>query len=537
MPFYWWPKFCKTKSRHVLSNARKSPKLSMILDWIDGQILLRNIMGFWFKITQIVFVLVAMGFWLGNWVTYLDVVMKGPDINMFAYKVVYYTPILSRLLIVALSVIGWSNMNDRTWEIYDTNDIISIEEKKQLSIMICVTIVMIPDSFLNLVEFLGIVEFWRSGNIVATQTYNPNSPEPTLSIYLAYYFLAFFTIANLILRYSPLLNITFASICVKNHLKLINSQLDRSNRNKKKKNEAIHDNSKRRKQSNDQDGVKNDLMLNVMNGVNQVESFQDPHTQDEYTTNEWQQVSDTQWSTEGNDLPKHGYTYGDMQDSMRRFREKTSVKVISDRQNGRSKSILSAKHTINLLNLNTSKVEMNSDCQRYTADEERYCVISNLFQLEQHLTQLMLFVSDLDRQSPSSIVITCIINVSTFVMSFFYIRIAPRESVDLVLAFLFLFARLLPVITIMVVGNSLERQGRELSNRLEAIYLRGSSHSLIYKQLGGSVHSLERIFFTLRLIRFNCDKIMSLNFKTLGRITIYASTAILLVIQYDTAIR
>ena len=160
--------------------------------------------------------------------------------------------------------------------------------------------------------------------------------------------------------------------------------------------------------------------------------------------------------------------------------------------------------------------------------------INNLYELEHHLTQLVLFLDRVDRQAPSAMLILTTLNLNTFLATFFYLLNAPPTSYTC-LGLVFLFARLLPLLLLFLTGQRLKTQSQRLVYKLEQLYLEGPSECLIYKQLAGdSVWLLNRIFKLLDSLRISCDQMTRIDLSALGKLSLYTATAILIVVQYDS---
>jgi hypothetical protein len=179
--------------------------------------------------------------------------------------------------------------------------------------------------------------------------------------------------------------------------------------------------------------------------------------------------------------------------------------------------------------------DLSQDTQSKNTEQqavENQFTMNNLYELERHLTRLSHFIYDIDRLGSENILAVTAVNFMAYFFLVFHLAFTSSWATFL----MFLgscFARTLPLTVMFLAGNRIEEECKQMTIKLESMYLEHRSQCLIYKQMASSQLSLARILKVLESIRLNCQGLMRVNAATLKKCFIYLISIIVIVVQYD----
>lgn len=469
-PFYLWPNIKDTKTKNVLTDLAITKSLLPLFVRLSTS---RGFQLFIFKLiilTQMSCLLIMI---------IITVAVNKEFVRIFShtqekelsYKVLYYGPILYRIGLLVLTGLILKDPNYKRWQDYDRANIFAIEEKKQFKIMLNCCSAATLDGLINFFEVLILLYYLQSDR------YNWLKFDSMAKGIMFFVTLSWINSANILIRYKPLLDTMYSAHCVASHLRFIKNQL-------------------------------------LMSGQN----FMDP-----IETTDNHDALNQERQLEPNHLPDYKQLSSDSK------LESWTTNGPSDRQ----KKSFKTRET-------NEKIENSSyDFQFFSSfdseiDQGDDYIITNVYQLERHITQLDLFVSNIDSDAPSAVISILLLNLLAFISTFFYVKDSPKNVA--ILAFIFLLSRLMPMVALCKSGSAVINESKGLIGVLEVIYLQDPTQCLLYKHVGCTQLSLERIFKSLNSIKFSCGGLMDVDYGTLTRLMFYMATAILIVIQYDAIV-
>ena len=493
IPFYLWPNFETTRSELIIYQLPFARPLIRFFIYISKWKILRRFVPRIVIITQVVyiFILLTLSVLVHEDLVHLLGLSQGDSLM---YKSTYYGPLFYRIGMAAITLRILAGRQYPEWLVYDKYEIFSIRNQIQLSSIIWCSLSILPDILATLFDLLFLISMSQHRGIYPLIGYLRTNNY--LGRCLLWLFMTFCS-TNVLLRYKPLLNIMYSSICVRLHLNSICNQLSASCGCNSSSPLLFSFSSKaREKKEQVAAGMGHSSALIQANGAHPARASQVLIT--------WAAIEHSDLKTP-NPTANGAITSPTLDRFLRR-----RLAAGGDEE----------------------RVELAA-MGKALASVERLCTISNLYQLERHLTELELFRSDIDRQAPMVAYLLIIGNmIANFYSTFYALRLG-LEGPGIFFTPLFLTARLLPLVVLFVSSDSMEKAARRLLNQLERLYLQDESQSLLYKQTSGTQLSLARVFRLLERLKFTCNGLVSLNLASLTQFILYLGTGVFVVVQYD----
>lgn len=281
-------------------------------------------------------------------------------------------------------------------------------------------------------------------------------------------FLSLINCISILLRYIPVMNMLFAIICIRKHLSNLSTQLDAT--------------------------CKEDFDLLALKDINS-KSYQ--HTN--RSVNHFGVVRETEW------------------------RPDDGGRIAASSSTSRSGSR-------DYRNLTTQPNDYANE--RNTVDSRKTkLTITNLHELESHLTKLSLFIKQIDVDSSLVVFITIFYHSAVLFYTIFLFREFTLDFQQF-LFIIYNFFGLMPLLSIFLMGTLMEREAKSVMTKLEYMYLQEETQCFMYRQMSGMKYPLWSIFKLLGSIEFTCDQLMHVNLSTLQDICILLGASAFVVIQY-----
>lgn len=482
-PFFWWPDPAKTRTKQVLGMSATRRHYFILVARLQRSLILRLFFVGSEMLFQIGFALMLITFGIivqKDFVFFLNKLNEGE----LAYKVIYYSPIVYRMgLFLMIMIALASRLEYREWTTLDHFKIFSVDRASQLRLILSSALTIVPDLICCWLDMMMLLSFLRSeryGFLRSTLT--------PASLNLAFLCVASLTsVINTIIRYKPFITLLYCGLCVRQHMSLIKRQLYLSHQTQPegRPSAAETQTGARRRPSLGQRAAWAIEKPNKLARVGRMDAW----------------LSGAKWCLAS------GKSAGASE------RAETELVETGSAQDDEAITRMFA-----------------ATCRA----EDPQCEIKSLFELERHLTLLHLFTASLDRCSPGSIYALCLFNSIATFYAFLFVREIPPEELNPFYVIVFCSARLVPTLRLLLVGHAIELECREILNLIESIYLQSDSHSMLYRQLKDSQHSLARIFRLLTWIKFTGDGLIPINMETLKRLVFYLMSALFIVIQYDS---
>lgn len=470
-PLCWIPDLEKTQHRSAVQDLPHSTQLIRLYKRLARTWFVRSVWPKVITITHSIYLLIYV---------VLGIALQGRILESFniheadtlTYKTFYYSPTLFRIGLFINSVSALTHMRDSRWTTYDQAHFFAVDETFQVRVAFLCILAVLPDCVFNISDTFLIVSLIRSSDL-------PQHIRPSRAAWLSIYWLLLIVgLANSMFLYKPIVNLMFLSACIRRHFKCINEQIDSVGATSTTKGTIYRRNF----------------------------NHASPSTG-----------------------PSHSALVRRPQGVKRAYPERNSI---YDVKNYLSTSNLSPLFEMISESAMPSKAPLQGQHHDPKHESRQPTEIRNLHQFERHLTQMHAFVSKSDTDSPAIVLSWTYANV----MGFFYIILyvlCVGDAWGRIPALFNLIARLVPMVGLFFLGYTLESECDQLLNKIEVIYLQEHSHSLIYKQMLDTQHSLARVFKLLESIKFDCSGLMEVNFKTLKRCAVYVIGGIFLVLQYD----
>ena len=170
--------------------------------------------------------------------------------------------------------------------------------------------------------------------------------------------------------------------------------------------------------------------------------------------------------------------------------------------------------------------------QLNSIQKQRPTSIENIRQLESHLELMAIFVKELDCSMSMFVYALSLLSLSQCVYAVLFTIKLELTVRNLGLGLAFSLCRLVLPISLLCTGQFMAHEARRLLHQLEHIFAQDSSEMLVYKQHNESIHSWRRIFSSLERIQFNCDHLLRLDLSTVVKFSIYAMSSIFIILQF-----
>lgn len=387
--------------------------------------------------------------------------------------------------------------------------------------MLLIALTILPDGLCSWIDLVAIFNFLSSGRY-PWFTLRPASEQGKLF----YMCLGTVSLTNLILRYKPLINVAYATLCTRQHMRFLSQQLSISNPDNGqvlsgslKPNQKLDLGAEQNKTKSPSSSLLKGWMI---------------HKKSSRTRLNFVRLSRSVKITTLN----HANSSTRLRASLASCRSGKNVEPAQEPPAAPTSTIPAHPTPPSMANHQTNTTApasgLNNKDHHHHQD---VCIITNANQFERHFVQLDLFVSEVDRQAPSALFALSIINMVITVHTIFFVfELIYQDQYRLWLIVLYMVARLLPLMVLFVIGHSFEMEKKKLLSQLEVIYLQDPTQCLIYKHISDALFSMARIFKLLGSIRFNSDDLMVVNMETMKRYIIYIATTVFIIKQYDALI-
>lgn len=506
-PLHLLPDLSNCKCQYVVERIPRSQMVVSLVNLARNNSIIRTLFNTTFIGFQVTYLFIYL---IGNFLlTANRLASFGSQYSeSLTYKVLYNTPTLSNLGLLIITLRNMLDYEGRLWNILDDFDTLSIDYNYQARFAKFCMLLTVPDIIIHMLESFLIVNY-----IIASANYDRFIGKYFSSLYYqaaftySMYVLALMSgLVNMMIRYKPLSSLLYSSTCVSKHLALINSQLTIQHHGIAGKMQLTHSNT--------------DAMSGTTTAATAV--------------NTTKIIANTNYNNKMDLDPNLEMFKQRYNDRLKRFEiynsPRTSLPVIEN-STGARLSLVGGQQAIKLQDSSKKTTTTSSNSQSQN-NEKPYFSISNLYELERHLTKVSNLMYDMDRIAPESMLALTAINFMQYFFLAYYLLFDRTWTLS-VAYICICFARTLPISVMLISGTRLEKECKRLVIKLESIYLQNQSQSLIYKQMASSHLSLARIFKILERIRINCDGLMKINSGTLRKCFIYLATIMVIVVQYD----
>lgn len=490
-PSLHWPKFFEIKNRHALLDLRdillekKWPLFRQEFGWY--------LMKLWFGLrlliisTHIYYLASMLSIHIHSqkkWLTFLGITKE----NELSYKALYYTPFIQKNVLLVMAIVATKLWRQTEWSIYDKYRIFSLSDATQFKVAVLAMLVSVPDALIDQYEGKMYLRLVPPNHYIIVRLVNDPTSLLGSHVILTKLVMVCSFIVVLVgqsVRHAPLLNVIYAASCVQRHLKVINSQVIMGQQPRRCEQPAPE--------------------RQALRSVATVE------------------------------MPSHDSA---KVDSVSRSMRHPELNYLGFGSRGRNTSGREPGSASSALTSTDELVSAKQQQQqgKHSSGNNSVCCITNLRDLELHLIKLDFFVCDLDQGAAALVFAMCLLSLSKFIYSIFFLlefwTERSRAGGNLLLGILYCLSRLTIPFFLFASGNAMENEAKRLLAELEVIYLQQSTQCLIYKQYSSTIGSLSRVIKILGSIRFHCDSLMNINFGTMKQFIFYTVASMFIVVQY-----
>jgi hypothetical protein len=534
MPFQLRPNFNQTQSFHLFKLNKFTRQSLSILLWTTHTRLVKfaRIIIYLFQPIYYCVVVVKLAPMVQtDHLMYLNKLNSEELTTKVIYTVPLATKSINLIQLVVFLVASVLNHYDE-WYTYDSYQVFAIKPMAQFKIMAIVSLLLLPDYIRTCLDTMFMV------NSVLRSTRNEmchSILEPATMNALITFMTLGVTSTTFFLKYKPFVNVLYSEICLRQHmktlyLKLINSYYSWSTGTKSDQLNEIN--------SGDllfAGGVSTWHVVRFPSAASEIDDDRRPSSsKSTYLTSRNGSLLSRLIHNEQFRNPPPFAGPSDCSASSRTGELNRLTRSLAQMQRTRIGEPISELDSIPTVPGRHSNVNelvgSNTSNQEPAAGEY---VISSLFELERHLTQLYLFVTAIDRQSPAAVYSVIVANVMLILHASLYVREIPLEEVNWFFVFVFCTGPFFPVFVLLLVGHLIEFENKHIITLMEKVYFEDSSQMLLYRQMKDSQYSLLRIFKLLDRIKFTCDHLLIINMETFKNLAFYILSGMFVVVQYD----
>lgn len=424
----------------------------------------------------------------------------------------------------------------REWPIYDKFNIFSISPKEQVMYFIISLVCATPDGLIAFFEMANLFKFLEKEQFQAISLVHAVAywQRPWLMQIILFYPIIL-TVLSYIIRYRALLTMIYVSVCVRQHLRRITNQLISSHGRVDKRLMRLarrvnghllvvddHDDDgdsdgNERCKSNQIIGFNRDLNDAIINGSISSAASTESIVERKSSLSDFDELSIDQSGAQR----KSSYL---TKNTIIRSQATKHEKI-------RSPIVYKTNHHHNT-RLSVNGNQDQRDQHTLPLVRSNRIKISNVHQLEAHLTMLAVFIHQLDHEMCVFVFYMCLLNMIQLIYTVLFAIKLEFNLSNIFIALAISLGRLILPIAVFFTGGLLERESKRLHRELEIIFVQDHSGLLVYKQFNVSVLSWDRVFKILAQMKFSCDRLIAINLTTMVKYLIYAASYIFFSVQF-----